>query len=228
MLRSHILDVSVPFFVPKRGRGHVDVLGKVNVSAAGVKDPLEFAKYISKFGKSTCNSETVIDMGKSLVKGLGLSELVMEIKFLYSTDRLSQSLEETFYGVNCGYSVIYRKEHFRVGIYVEVPIRLKEAEHFQFGLLHLELFDPIDVMFFEDIVDYAVRFADVKLYPFLTVSDREKAGNLESSTKTVQEHLLNIRDSVVRKHICKSGFIAIKSKDMYGMYKFEQTLSWVH
>jgi hypothetical protein len=226
MFKSTVSDIVLPLIIPRRGKGHFDASGKISITSSGFHDSLEFIRHLEKFGKETCTNETPGVMASTLITELGLSDIALEITFSYPLERLSPSYGSVFYDLCCGYTFSLKNGLLKTGMFIELPVRIKDF-YTKLGVIRVDLFDISRHFYFEDVVDLTTKAVDIKLHPLSSVADKDHFFEFADDGNTVYSYLTGVGDYMFSKGVSQSGQVSIKTRDIYGIYSYEQLLKWV-
>lgn len=222
-MNSKIENICVPIVVPKRSRGHIEVLGCCSVTVSGTKLLIEAVEYIQKISQEPCTQKFLIRTSDGLRLKLKATELVFDLSFLFSMERVSHSGESIFYHVPCVYSVSSKEKSTIITQGIEYPVFVSSAIPLR-ATLSFSLKNPTRVSF-EDMMDHIQKEVGVVVAPICNEKDKSGMSNA-FKTVTPGSILDCVAEGSKRKDLGIEGVATIRYTDEYDMYKFSYSTTW--
>lgn len=220
--KVRIQGLKFPFLIHKRNKGHVDVVGDCKFEAICNIKPYEFMLYLVKYSKTLITNQTIIDISTELLDVFSSFQFSLQINFDYMIDRISANYLMAPYPLSCCFLSQYDPDRKvqKGGMEVTVPIRISKYAHSE-GLLKFTIFDP-KTIFFEDLLDFILTNCHTRIYPVLSLQDKNKIGRLIDSGKEPEEYIEILKQ-------CKMGLeckAVLYTKDIFNMYNMEYEEEW--
>lgn len=224
---SSICDLKIPLLIPRRAKGHAEVLGTCKVSVGGEKlvDPSNFVHFFTLCAHHTCLNETPEIIAKSIFKDLSVININLEIGFLLPLDRVSSTYLDTIFNLSCRYNVTGDDvKNLIRSMTISVPVLLFDTRTI-LGYLQLILYNPVNTHF-EDMLDTVQKYAGVIIYPVSSVEDRNSLDELFIKKYNPGECLIFLRDFYRKCSNIRGGKATVFAEDVYNIYKFEQSIEF--
>jgi hypothetical protein len=217
---TQIEQVQIPILLPKRGKGHQEVMASFSVLTSKPIDPLTFIPIINTYANKTCIIVDTVDMSKRFLKTLSLDDVFISISFAYMLDRVSSQLSPTFFSLPCFYerSVGFSDKN-SIAIGVKLPMQAFLGKPISSSLT-VKIEHPSNV-FFEDIVDRVYKTLGAVLCPAVETKSLD-----QNPCYTPEETLKKLRGVFKEKKLGKGGSLQVETMDLYHMYKLTYTTSW--
>jgi len=216
---SRLVGIKIPTVIPKRNKGHHEVMCEctVEVDEGHLKDITMSIEYLTSLIKNTCSVHTPLELATNIYKKERLSTLRLDLNFLYHLDRASASYKSSFYEMPCFYKVqlMENQRSFEMG--VVIPVRVKEALSVA-GQLVFSVFTPKEI-YFEDILDYAQKKTGIKLYPTVCFEDKEKLSFMLDEGMTVTEYISALSDTKELNRLGEKIKLQIRYPNVYNTYE---------
>jgi len=217
-----IFGLKFPFLIHKRNKGHVDVVGDCNFEAACKIKPYEFILYLIKYSKTLVTNQTITDMSEELLDVFPLRHFSLQINFNYLVDRVSASYLMAPYALQCCFLSQYSNDLKiqKKGMEITIPVRISKYSNSD-GILKFTVFEP-NTIFFEDLLDFVLINCHTRIYPILSLQDRNKIGGLIDPGKEPEEYV-----EILKK--CRLGLggkVVLYTKDIFNMYNMEYEEEW--
>jgi len=223
---SKISDLKVMFIIPRRGKGHSEVISSVEVFSDCSVYPEDFIEFFIDYQKQVLTKETIQEIGDNIRDRLKLGDLFINVNFSLPINKLSPSLEESLcFHLDCRYSYKYCLDSTSISMDIECPIRVNYISTIE-GNLNLEAIYPSSNLYFEDILDVVQKYGDVVIYPITKASDKVKLLEEVGRGKTVEDYLNFIKIASIHKKISEGGRVNVTVSDLYNNYKIEKGVSW--
>jgi len=228
MPQNRLNNIRLPFLVPKRGKGHVEVLGEVFISCSSRVDPRELLPTIMKMGGETLNAAALVAFLTQVAPKLdilpGSAEgCSLAVSFPLPMLRLSPSLSHTVHIVlPCSLSTDIRGG--RTTTSVEVPVRILNSIAVR-GTARCSVTSWQEV-FVEDIFDYVLAVGKTVLYPATTVQEEMLLSNVLPPGEPPVELASQIAMKLQIKYPSTTGKVVVGFSDFYGVYDIEYEHTW--
>jgi len=225
VISTGISTVRVPILIPKRGKGHNEVLGAFQVQSTSMISPIEFVPPLtSKAGKAFL-VDHILELSREVVNSLKVKNAVVSLEFHLMLDRVSPAYSTVYFPLTCLYTGSAGKgvkEEF--SITVSLPVRVRDI-HPVSGTLVFSIINPSH-LFVEDLVDHIQKSAGVVLYPLSAAHEIDQLQQTLDQGLTPYEYLTLLEDASTGKKLGDGGTAQIQIKDIYRMYDFTYTASW--
>jgi hypothetical protein len=211
--------------LPKRGKGHQEILASFAVSTNTSINPLEFVPLITSCANKTCMLSDIVDLSRSLMKELHLNDIILRTTFSYILDRVSPELSPTFFSLPCFYErkvPVTGSNTSSLGIVVPIQVNLGKSLS---ASLALQIERPKKV-FFEDIVDHVYKSLKATLQPLISDKDVKTFTDSLEPSYTPDEVLSILRDTCKQRKFGQGGTATIRVFDLYQIYKLTYSKSW--
>jgi hypothetical protein len=220
-----IENVKIPILLPKRGKGHQEILASFAVSTNTSMNPLEFVPFITSCASKTCMLSDMVDLSRSLMKELHLNDITVRTTFSYILDRVSPNLSPTFFSLPCFYErkvPISGSNTSSLGIVVPIQVNLGKPLS---ASLTLQIERPKKV-FFEDIVDHVYKSLRATLQPPVSGNDIKTFTDFLEPCYVPNEVLNILRDTCKQRKFGQGGVATVRVSDLYQIYKLTYSKSW--
>jgi hypothetical protein len=220
-VNTRLGNIRIPFYVMRRGKGHIDVLGNVEVST--VQQSLHIYNIIEVLvgcAKTVWDRGQLVNIVKLAAKAAKVSSLSLDVRFLYSLDRATPTYKSTFFDLSCLYNVMYQRGTISYNMGVEVPARIKMGGGISVGKVKVEVVDP-SVRSFEDILDYIQKNAGIRIYPVNSSDDVLKLPEVVDEGMSIEDYFKVLKQSG-SKELGKKVTLTVSSTDIYHMYEIER------
>lgn len=223
---SKISDLKVLFIIPRRGKGHSEVISFVEVISNCSVYPEDFIEFFINYQKQVLTKETIQEIGDNIKEQLKLQDLFINISFSLPINKLSPSLEESLcFHLDCSYLYKYYSGSTSISMNIGCPIRVNYISTIE-GNLNLEAIHPSSNLYFEDILDIVQKYGDVVIYPITKASDKVRLLEEVGRGKTVEDYLNFIKIASIHKGISENGKVNVTVSDLYNNYSIEKGVSW--
>jgi hypothetical protein len=216
---TQIEQVNIPILLPKRGKGHQEVMASFSVSTSRSIDPLTFISVINAYANKTCVASDMVSMSKNFAKTLDLDDVEVKVIFSYILDRVSSRLSSTFFSLPCFYERSIGSTASNLSMGVTLPIQTLVGKPIS-STLTLRIDYPSNI-FFEDMVDRVYKVLGAVLCP---VTDKDSP--LQGPCYFPEDALKMISDACKEKKLGRGGWAKIEATDIYHMYKLVYTKKW--
>lgn len=224
MTQSQISDITIPFIVPKRNKGHHEVLGRCTVSTSTLLDISDIVQDFVPLIKNTCFPKTPVELASSIMDKRKMEDINLNIQFSYHLDRASASYKDSFFEMGCFYNVKGNNQYITNEMGILIPIRVKDI-FVVIGKLSLSVVEPPDI-YFEDILDHVQKFTDTKIYPTVSVEDKKQLPYLVDMGLSIVEYVKKLSDSDTIKKIGKTIKLSLEYPDLLDLHNFKYTTTW--
>jgi len=222
---SKIFDINLPLIIPKRNKGHHEVMCNCSLETKGFMNMENIVSHLVPLVKNTCFVHTPRDVLKEILKIEDMEDLVFRMNFLYHVDRASSTFKDSFYEMSCFYKVKGMKGVRPVlEMGVTLPIRVKQP-FTMLGEMIFSVIDPYEI-YFEDILDYVQKYGEVKMYPPVTLEDNTNAVNMIDAGKSVGEYMDALSQEKTIKKLGSAIRINITHPDVYNFYTTQYENVW--
>lgn len=223
---SKLSNLNTVFFIPRRGKGHSEVLARVEILSYSNAQVENFLDHFTAFQKTTLTKEDVLTIGLYCVEKLKLTDLIMHISFSLPISRLSPSLEEAIcLQLQCKYSFIFTNGNYELSMKIECPVRVDYVSTLK-GNLSLQITQPATGVYFEDLLDLVLKYGDVIIYPIRKEEDRALLMKAIDKGKTVEDYLDFIKVAAIHKAISRKGLVSLSFEDLYNNHTVEKGKVW--
>ena len=220
-----IENIKIPVLLPKRGKGHQEILASFAVSTNTPINPLEFVPLITSCASKTCMLSDIVDLSRSFMKELHLNDIVLRTTFSYILDRVSPALSPTFFSLPCFYErTIPALGSNTASLGIVVPIHVNLGKPLSASLA-LQIERPKKI-FFEDIVDHVYKSLKATLQPLISDKDVKTFIDFLEPCYAPNEVLNILRDTCKQKKFGQGGVATIRVSDLYQIYKLTYSKSW--
>jgi len=220
---SKIFDINLPLIIPKRNKGHHEVMSVCSLDTKGFMNMENVVSHIVPLVKNTCFVHTPKDTIKAIMKKENMPNLNFTMNFLYHVDRASSTYKDSFYEMSCFYRVRGTKSKTSLEMGVVLPIRIKQAFTI-LGEMSFSVIDPSEI-YFEDILDYTQKYGEIKMYPPVTAEDNKKP-NMVDEGKSVGDYMDALSSEKTIKKLGSAVRINITHPDVYNFYKTQYEHVW--
>jgi hypothetical protein len=218
-------NIQIPVLLPKRGKGHQEILASFSLSTTCPINPLEFVPFITSCASKTCILSDIVDLSRSLMKELHLNDIMIRTTFSYVLDRVSPDLSPTFFSLPCFYErKIPATESNTASLGITVPIQVNIGKPVA-AFLTVQIDKPRNI-FVEDIVDRIYKVLGSSLQPVISNKDTDILLAAHEPCYPPSEVLNIIRDTCKERKFGAGGTATIRVSDLYQMHKLTYTKSW--
>lgn len=222
---SKIYDINLPLIIPKRNKGHHEVMCSCTLGTKGFMNMENIVVHLVPLVKNTCFVHTPKDILKEILQIEGMDDLTFRMDFLYHVDRASSTFKDSFYEMRCFYKVKGAKNiNPTLEMGVILPIRVKQP-YAILGEMTFSVIEP-DEIYFEDILDYIQKYGEVKMYPPVTLEDNTKAASMIDAGKSVGDYMNALSQAKTIKKLGNAIRINITHPDVYNFYKTQYENVW--
>jgi hypothetical protein len=224
---STIRPVKIPLFIPCRNKGHQEIVCNFNISTASIINAEDFIQYLVPYVRTTCTRDFPIVIANMLKNTMSLSDVTVEISFLYHLDRASAKYESSTFELSCIYktSLEFGHEVFSMGI--SVPVRMYDVFPIQ-GTMDFFVYHPSDSLHFEDLFDHVHQFTGIRTYPIVSHSDKEFLKPVLDKGKTAEEYFNILEKSCKEKKLGIAASAKIFTTDVYNIHDLEYEKTWIY
>jgi len=225
---TKLSNLKVLFLIPRRGKGHSEIIGNISLISNKQLDPLDFIKFFISYQRKVLTKDTIIEIGSIIVKELLLSDLYLTISFTLPIDRLSPNLEEALcFHLDCNYFYEHNtlSKINNSGMKVICPVRVDFISTLE-GNLDLEIIHPKSDLYFEDVLDILQSYGKIVIYPVNKATDKKVLSKEIDSGKTLEDYLESIKIAVQHKKVAEKGKINVSVTDLYNNYRIEKGVNW--
>ena len=221
---AEIRDFKLPFFVPKRNKGHNEVLVRFLIKSWNFQDSEDFIQVILPFSKTVLSAESLKEIAREIKEGLDLENFFIQASFLFHLDRTSPRYFPSSHQLPCNYELFVENEILKIFMGIKLPVRVKGVFPLQ-GELSFSIEESKSV-YFEDLLDHIQKHAGVKLYPKASSKEEEELKFLMDEGKTPQEYINILMNYTSLKELGEGGVAHISFMDVYSNYILSQEGSW--
>jgi len=221
---SKIFDIKLPLIIPKRNKGHHEVMCLCSLDTKGFMNMENVVSHLVPLVKNTCFVYTPRDAIEKIMTEEKMKDLNFVMSFLYHVDRASSTFKDSFYEMRCFYRVAGVKNKISLEMGVILPIRIKQCFTI-LGEMTFSVIDPLEI-YFEDILDYIQKYGEVKMYPPVTIEDNKKAFNMIDEGKSVGDYMNALSQEKTIKKLGNAIRINITHPDVYNSYKTQYENVW--
>lgn len=223
---SSLSNLNISFFIPRRGKGHTEVLSNVSLNIeGGEKEPEDFLTPFVDYQKKVLDKEVLKDIGERFSE-YSPSSFSMNISFSLPITKVSPSLDNSLhYYLDCSYSVYYIDEKINTMMTVECPIRVKYISVLQ-GNLSISVSNPVKYLYFEDVLDAVQKYGGTSIYPILDFKGIEELGKEIDRGKDMIEYINKLKKYIVKYKLGDGGKVVVGLNDVYNNYYIEKGVKW--
>jgi hypothetical protein len=224
---SKIQSIKIPLIIPRRNKGHQEIVCSFDISTSSILNVEDFIQYLIPYMKTTCVKDFPMTIAKTLKNFLSLSDLAMEIKFLYHLDRASAKFENSTYELACIYKILLESTHEVFSMGISIPIRIFDVFPIP-STMDFFVYHPADFVHFEDLFDHVHQFTGIRTYPIISYSDKEFLKPVLDKGKTPKEYFNILERSCKEKKLGLAAFVKICTTDVYNIYNIEYEKTWIY
>lgn len=217
------------FFIPRRGKGHNEVISSITLVSNNSIEPENFIEFFIKYQKKVLTKDIILEIGSNIITQLALPNLYFNINFSLPVDKLSVLYEESLcFHLNCNYSFNYDVLKFQesnISMKIDCPVRVNYISILE-GNLNLEVTQPSPNLYFEDLLDIIQKYGSVIIYPITKASDKQLLLKEIDTGKTIDDYLNFIKVAVIHKGVSEKGKVSVEVSDLYNNYSIEKGVSW--
>jgi hypothetical protein len=229
---SKLSNLKIPFIIPRRGKGHTEVISYVDVTSDLYMNAENFIEFFIPYQKKVINKKNMSELCNNIISKINVNNnFSMSIRFKLPIDRLSCTLDESicFY-LDCTYSFDYFVEDKMgvvedISMIIDCPIRIKHISTLK-GNLTVHIVNPKAYTYFEDILDIVQRHGNIVIYPVNKISDKDNLIKEIDEGKTIDDYLNFIKTAAIHKKISEKGRLIANFEDIYGSYILEKGVDW--
>lgn len=232
MQYTKLSNLKVIFLIPKRGKGHSEIVGNIFLISDKPLDPLDFIKFFIKYQRKVLTKDIIVEIGTTVIKELKLPNLYLKIDFTLPIDRLSPSLEDTLcFHLDCNYfckcDCVVDFDNFEVssGMKITCPVRVDFISTLE-GNLDLEITQPKPNLYFEDLLDILQSYGKIVIYPVSKASDKKSLSKEIDSGKTIEDYLESVKAAIIHRKVAEAGKVNVSVADLYNNYRIEKGVNW--
>ena len=221
-------NLKILFYIPRRGKGHTEVLSNVNISVTGEgKEPEDMFYPFIEYQRKSLDKEIVKEIGEKLVDLVDPYDMNMNISFSIPVNKLSPDLNNSLhYSLDCNYSVTYNgNTELYTSMSVSCPVRVRYVSVLQ-GRVYLKVNNPVKYLYFEDLLDAIQKHGGVNIYSILDFKDIEKLDREIDRGKDLSEYLDKLKKYVIKSKIGEGGEIKVEVNNVYNNYLIKKGVEW--
>jgi len=224
---SKLSNLKILFFIPRRCKGHTEILSSVDVLSYTSMNAEDFVEFFISYQKKVLTKDTILELCTSIVDRLKVTEFVMNVNFLLPVDRLSSTLEESIsFNLDCKYSFVYSKGISTLSMKIDCPVRINHISTLK-GNLTFQISNPSPNIYFEDLLDIVLKYGNVVIYPIIRTSDKKTLMKEIDQGKPIDDYLNFIRVAAIHKNLSDSGgLVSVSFVDLYNSYDIEKGVTW--
>ena len=224
---NQLSDLKLYFIIPRKGKGHNEVISNVTILTTTENiQPEDFLGFFVEYQKKVLSPNVLEELGNKIIENLKLKDLEIHFTFNLPVDRLSIALDEAVcFNLACGYSFVRTSIKQTLGMVISCPIRIDYMSTIE-GILQLSLYNPAPNIYFEDLFDIVQKYGNVVIYPLNRLADKEALQKEIGGGKTVKDYIDFIKVACIRKDISESGKVKVSFGDTYRVYNIDKTVGW--
>ena len=217
--------IQIPVLLPKRGKGHQEILASFCISTSRSINPLDLVPFITSCSYKTCMVSDIVDLSRVIVKELHLEDINIQATFSYILDRVSPGLSPTFFSLPCFYERQVGGQGANTSwLGVTVPIQTNLGKPLASSLT-LQIEHPQKI-FFEDMVDRIYKILGTTLQPIISDKDVKMFLSSQEPCYTPEEVLALLKKECRERKYGKGGKAIIEVFDLYHIHKLTFSKSW--
>jgi hypothetical protein len=226
MIFTGVNDVRVPVLIPKRGKGHNEVMAHFRVHSTSKVAPIEFIRLLNACAGKTFVVSDTQTLAKNMVNELNLKNAVVTLDFSLMLDRVSPSYATVYFPLACSYVGSYARggKSEEPSISVTIPVHIRDI-YPTAGELVFTVFNPGHLLS-EDLVDHVQKSTGVVLYPLSAKEEQVSLQQMLGAGLSAYEYLTRVQESSRDKKLGSGGKAEISIRDIYRMYGFNYAASW--
>jgi hypothetical protein len=225
-LESQIKDFKLPLLIPKRNKGHNEVLSHITVKINGSHDPEDLIQAILSISSKVVSPTLFYDLMQQIFDDFQISNISFNTSFHYHLDRTSPKYHPSTFELLCSYRAEVKNNIIRFYMGIDLPVRIKGVFPLQ-GNLAFYIEEPHNV-FFEDLLDHVQKYAGMKLYPIITSKEQTDLRSIIDTGKAPKEYLDILMNTSSIKELGKGGYVKISAPDIYSIYKVSYSVIWAN
>ena len=216
-------DVKVSVYLPKRGKGHQEVLMQLEASTSTDIDAFEFIPDIMLCSYNSFTLDTLCAMGKEWKKKFKLNDISIAAAFLYTLNRVSPGFSPVFFQLPCRYTYVSNERGSSWRTSLTLPLSITSNKQVLAADLTVSFVKPKRV-YIEDMVDKAYHSLGVKFYPVTSKEERDATVTIISESPLAC--LAKLKTSLNDARYCRGGTALISAYEAYEMYKSTYSTTW--
>ncbi len=221
---SELQDFRLPILIPRRNKGHNEVLATISVKSSDLDNSEDLIKPLLSISKKVITVEILQELIGEICENFNIQTLTLKISFPYHLDRTSPTYSMSTFELDCGYEIRVVNRVLKIFMGVNIPIRITNVFPLN-GRLTYFVEEP-KKLFFEDLLDYVQKHTGIKLYPKVSFKENVELRELIDEGKPVKDYLDIISRISALKELGDGGYVKISSPDVYSAYLTENILTW--